>query len=164
MPMNGVGLRGEFEVGYRPSLVAPHAATNPANGTVLSTTSHVRDWTTMLNAYADFDAGIGIKPYLGGGLGIGFNHVDTLTYAFNGTTSGTEPGKNKSSFAWSLMAGFSYAMTEMSNLDIRYRYLDAGKVESSGVVTLFNGYVSTFPGLSSHLKTHEITIGVRVGF
>jgi opacity protein-like surface antigen len=59
----------------------------------------------------------------------------------------------KYNFAWSLMAGFSYAMTENASLDIGYRYLNFGQ---------FAGINSTTgTAFSKELSAHQIRIGVR---
>jgi len=164
MPLSGFNLRGEFEVGYRPSFNGDHSAPNTAGTTILSTQTSVKNWTTMINAYGDFNVGSAFSPYLGAGAGLGFNKLGLLTYAFNGTTAATEPGASKTSFAWSAMAGIGYKLAAGVTLDFRYRFLDAGKVASTGAITLVNGATVTQPPVQSHLKTHELTMGVRYEF
>lgn len=161
---NGFNVRGEFEIGWHPNFVASHTASNPANNIVLGTKTNVRAWTTMANAYADFATEGAFHPYVGAGLGGAFTHLKPLNYTFNGTNGGTEPGTNKSNFAWALIAGLGYTVAPNALLDLRYKFIDMGDVSSSGQVTLINNVTYTQPPVTSKLRAHEITIGVRYAF
>jgi opacity protein-like surface antigen len=162
--VGGVSLRGEVEARFHSGFDAPHTAPNATGTITLGTNADVRSWTLMGNLYADFARG-DWRPYLGVGAGIAFNRLDTLTYTFNNVPSATEPGTRTSPFAWSLMAGIGYKMSNSATLDIGYKYLDAGKVASSGLVTLTaNGTTYTQPAVTDKLRAHELTVGVRFSF
>ncbi len=161
---NGISLRGEFQVGYHAKFVGEHTAPNPANTTVLGTKTDLRSWTTMANVYADFASDGTVRPYVGAGIGGGFNRLKPLNYTFNGVRSGTETGASKTNFAWSLMAGFGYVVSPNMLIDLGYKYLDAGDVGSGGQVTLVNNVTYTQPPVVSALRMHEITIGLRYSF
>lgn len=100
----------------------------------------------MLNGYYDFAKVRGFTPYLGAGLGFVWNRIErnhTSTYStcdnealspdncrFNAWTaqSTTEASTHADtvSLAAAAMAGFSYELSDMTALDIGYRYLYLG--------------------------------------
>ncbi len=125
--VGGVSLRGEVEARLQSAFNAPHTAPNATGSVILGTNTDIRSWTVMGNLYADFAQGA-LRPYLGVGAGIAFNRLDALTYTFNNVQAGTEPGTRTSPFAWSLMAGLGYQISNSVTLDFGYKYLDAGKV------------------------------------
>jgi opacity protein-like surface antigen len=92
---------------------------------------------TMLNGYVDLGNWSGITPYVGGGVGFAYNKLfgltDTGTAYGPGTAGLIVPvggyfdDAGKWNFAWSLMAGLSFDVTQNLKLDLGYRYLDYGK-------------------------------------
>ncbi len=54
----------------------------------------------------------------------------------------------KYNFAWALMAGFGYSLTENATIDIGYRYVNMGQFISMN-------------GISTNLSTQEVRIGIR---
>ena len=66
-------------------------------------------WSLLANAYYDFDAGSGIKPYVGGGLGVA-----------NTDRSWTD--SSDTNFAWQVGGGLGFKVGDQTTLDIRYRY------------------------------------------
>jgi len=72
--------------------------------------------TVMANAYYDFDAGSGVKPYIMGGLGVA--HVNV---------SAPDTDDSDNVFAWQLGAGLGFEVADNTTLDLGYRYLKPGK-------------------------------------
>ena len=76
---------------------------------------------------------VGITPYVGAGVGFAYNKLFGLTdtgYAFTGRrrlspTGGYSDDGGKRNFAWALMAGLSFNVTQNLKLDLGYRYLDS---------------------------------------
>lgn len=68
--------------------------------------------TLMANAYYDFDAGSGVKPYIMGGLGMA--HINV---------SDTFADETDNVFAWQLGAGLGFEVADNTTLDLGYRYL-----------------------------------------
>ena len=64
--------------------------------------------TALVNGYFDFPLGGQITPYLGVGAGYGWTYL--------------QPGSDRSGFAYSLMAGASFDLTQQIALDVGYRY------------------------------------------
>jgi opacity protein-like surface antigen len=107
----------------------------------------------LLNAYFDLGHWYGLTPYIGAGAGVAYIHSQgNITYRFiNGVAYGdgnsfcggntgiagvpcfhlgypNNAGVNVASinFAYALMAGFSYDLSNLVKFDIGYRYLDMG--------------------------------------
>lgn len=149
-------LRAELTAGYRPNFAV--RSRESLSGIPLSADAKLRTWTVMANAYYDIDTGTAFTPYVGAGAGVAFNRLNTVTYRL-GAAEFQESGKNTSRFAWSVMAGGAYAVTSAIKLDLGYRYLDAGRFETSGNTT--NGPVKPVKG---DVRSHEIKLGLRYAF
>jgi len=107
-------LRTELEVSYfrfKPkSFAGAFVGINP--------TGRLSSVNILANAWYDFDLGVAISPYLGGGAGIGFvkNNLN-VTNAGGAGYSGSDVG-----FAFQLGGGFKYDISESIGLDIGYRF------------------------------------------
>ncbi len=126
----------------------------------------------LVNGYVDLGTWYGITPYVGAGVGVAHNRVKGMAetggsnYAF-GEGVQTVAASNisngsKTSFAWALMAGVSYDVTQNLKLDLGYRYLNFGEAQT-GVVNcnpVFCG--QTAPGIRfKDLSANEFRIGLR---
>ncbi len=149
-------LRVDLTAGYRPSLAI--RSRESISGFDLQADAGLKTWTVMANAYYDIDTGTAFTPYVGAGAGVAFNRLNSITYRF-GAAEFQENGKNTNRFAWSVTAGAAYAVTPAIKVDLGYRYLDAGRFETSGVTT--NGPVTPVKG---DVRTHEIKLGLRYAF
>ncbi len=89
----------------------------------------------MVNAYYDLMSNRGFTPYIGAGIGFGWNHFERRhesTYC-DATTAAdcldtTDPTvttghADKVSLAAAAMAGISYDVSEITTIDLGYRYL-----------------------------------------
>lgn len=132
-------LRGEIEVAYQSNGIDSHAgvsaggiALDGEDAGVLITGSptigvtvgdlvangrgDVSTLFVMANVYYDLDLGGRIKPYVGGGAGIGFSDVD---YSPSGVSIIED---DASAFAYQAMAGIAYGLTPSLDLKLGYRY------------------------------------------
>ena len=64
--------------------------------------------TVLVNGYFDIPLGAQITPYVGVGAGYGWAELD--------------PGQDEDGFAYALMAGATFNMTQNIDLDVGYRY------------------------------------------
>lgn len=111
-------------------------------------------FSVMTNVYYDIDFGIPIKPYLGVGIGNGFVDVDILE------RSGTSVSNNKTTqFAWNVMAGIGYALSENFDLSAGYRYL--GTTDAKFDAVFEDTDVGTF---DVEIDFHEFLLGLRYTF
>lgn len=106
---------------------------------------NLSSWVTMFNGYVDLGTWSGITPYIGAGAGFSYNKLfgmtDTGTAFTNGGLSpvgGYLDDAGKWNFAWGLMAGLSFDVSQNLKLDLGYRYLDYGKF-TSGTAHCLNG-------------------------
>lgn len=107
----------------------------------------------MANAYYDFGNWRGLKPYVGGGIGFSVNRITrhnatqisacdnvndpTCSYPHAvGSYGGREERDYAYSLAANLQAGVSYRLSDITSLDLNYRYL---YVKGSSVNLSLNG-------------------------
>lgn len=115
----------------------------------------------LANAYADLGTYKGITPYVG--VGIGGAHVkwDDLRNTIAGVTT-VHAGAKNMRFAWALMAGASYCLTNRLKLDVGYRYsrISGGRMfELAPLVGPGAG-----PGFDKGISVHEGRAGLRYQF
>ena len=118
--------------------------------------------TLMANLYYDFDLGSRIKPYVGAGIGVAYHDLGVLdcTPPIAGvcTPGNFQRGGENVTFAWSVQAGAGVDLTDRWTLDVGYRYLDLGNVDSGSVdVTGFANPIHQIQDIESH----EIKVGLR---
>ncbi len=70
-------------------------------------------------------------------------------------------GDNDLSFAWSLMAGVGYQISDRAILDVGYRYIDLGSISSQRSDS--GGFVNPAVKLDD-LTAHEVKVGLRYHF
>lgn len=137
----------------------------------------VHSQALMLNAYADLGTWYGVSPFVG--LGIGVARHSTGGFLDNGvaipagtgfTTAGGVVGPTSTvaynpvsantnySFAWAVMAGLSFDVTQNLKAEIGYRYIDMGKAKTGNDNCLCG---VTYPGFSMEAREHDIRIGLR---
>ena len=111
----------------------------------------------MANAYVDLGTYHGVTPYLGAGIGGAYVSWDDLV---NTTEDGTfrHEGSDGWRFAWSLMAGASYCLTENLELDAGYRFTQI----SGG--RMFEYASGVGPGFDDGFNVHEARAGLRYSF
>ena len=151
---------------------------------------HVSSWVAMFNGYVDLGSWYGLTPYVGAGVGFARNTVSGLTdTGFNYNTvnyiATTDPFGNavaassqsngfptggywspgsKTNFAWALMAGVGYNVTQNLKLEFGYRYLNLGTVKSgqSNCFAATPGFAACdFKVSSKRLDAHDLRIGMR---
>jgi opacity protein-like surface antigen len=94
----------------------------------------------MLNGYANLGTWFGLTQFVGAGIGFAHNSLYGLTDQ-GMTTIATNPSVptggyfnsgSTSNFAWALMAGVDFNVTENLKIELGYRYLNYGKISSGG--------------------------------
>lgn len=149
-------LRADFTISYRGGYKVSGA---DAGVPATSFGADINSWAYMLNGYFDIPVSGTWKPYVGGGLGYARNKTDNISLSVPGV-SATAPGGTKSGMAWSLMAGVGYPLSKTMTLDIGYRFMDLGKIESNAG-PLSPAAFGTYSGATGKLRAHEFTIGLR---
>jgi outer membrane protein OmpA-like peptidoglycan-associated protein len=116
----------------------------------------IENWTVMANAFYDIDTGSAWRPYVGAGVGLARNEISAIRSTFNNVPTATELGRKSDELAWAAMAGIAYEIGSNLFLDLGYRYIDMGKLETSGNFTFGRGVVT-----EGDLRAHEVMLGVR---
>jgi len=126
----------------------------------------VKSLALMANVYRDFPLAAW-TPYVGVGLGVAQNKIGTISLSLedgSGST-GTAPGGTKTGLAFAFMVGAGFPLGGLT-LDVGYRYIDLGKIESGTGDIIMNDItfgVTTTPyaGVTGNLRAHELTVGLR---
>jgi opacity protein-like surface antigen len=156
-------VRGDVTLGYRGGYKLDDTEPGGANARVKA---DITSLALMANGYYDFATSSKWSPYLGAGLGYAQNKADNPTASFGGVTIHV-PGGTASGLAWALTAGLSYQLSGQYVLDIAYRYVDLGKIETdsgTGTTTGVPGVPSlsfAYDGATGRLTAQELSIGLR---
>lgn len=161
---NGM-FRADVTVDYRTEapIKALSSGTNYVEG--FSTDSlKLESTTALVNAYLDLGNWSGITPYVGAGVGVSYNVLDSYSSrvtcftalcraSFSGE-SVPHPGGEKTSFAWAVMAGAAIDVGSGFKIDVGYRYLQLGESQTKRDAEGFG--IKLKP-----LDAHEARVGVR---
>lgn len=152
-------FRADLTIGYRGGHALDDSDRFPSDFKADITSTSV-----MLGAYWDFLTG-GAVPYFGVGIGWAQNKIDEIvnTGGALGTFAFRLPGGTWSGMAWSMMAGVGIPLGGSVALDLGYRFIDLGEIESdSGPITCPPfACTGSYSGLSGKLRAHELMIGLR---
>ncbi len=121
----------------------------------------LRTYTLMVNAYKDFGNFGGFIPYVGAGIGAAYHQLDDISFTGNPQLTNRIRGNNDLAFAWALMAGVGYQISDKAILDVGYRYIDLGKIASQRSDSA--GFVNPAVNIDD-LTAHEIKVGLRYHF
>jgi opacity protein-like surface antigen len=110
----------------------------------------VANLTGMFNAYFDFSEIGRFQPYIGAGIGVAYNDVDSINAG-----GVTLSGESTTDLAWQVALGTAISLVPGIALDLGYRYVDLGEVKTGRSAGL---------GLTGDLAAHEVMAGVRIGF
>jgi opacity protein-like surface antigen len=159
------GLRGELVLGYRgkrdidgePGFWNPP----PGNPPVDPLHTSITTYTGMVNVYYDLGRFGNFVPYVGAGMGAAYHTMDSVYFTQNPALVNVIHGKSDLAFAWSLMAGVGYQISERAVIDFGYRYIDLGKATSERVDSA--GFVNPRVYVRD-MDAHEFKIGLRYYF
>ncbi len=155
------GEPGFYTINYVVDPVHPTPGTViPPNPPVIEDPLHtsVKSHTLMVNLYKDLGKYGRMTPYVGAGVGVAMHKVDETYFTGNYYLPNRIEGDESYSFAWSLMAGVGYQLTDRATLDFGYRYIDMGDAESGRVDNA--GFVNPKVDIDD-LAAHELKIGLR---
>ncbi|BBV03682.1 outer membrane protein [Providencia rettgeri] len=113
----------------------------------------------MLNAYRDYEIYQGVSIYGTAGVGI----AKVKSSGWQGNVSRQYASNTDANLVYSLGAGVSYEPINKLNLDLGYRYVDLGKIES-GMNRFANARGLQDEQMKAHLKSQEVIFGVRYLF
>ncbi|MEO5756163.1 MAG: outer membrane protein [Mesorhizobium sp.] len=113
----------------------------------------------LANAYVDIGTWHGVTPYVGAGIGGAWMKWDTL---HNTDIDGSfeHAGGKGWRFAYALMAGASYCLTDRVKLDVGYRFSHI----NGGRMFDYASDSNVGPGYDHGISNHEVRGGLRYQF
>lgn len=150
----GLPLRAELEYSYRSEVDYNPDPTFIGAGVPTRLSSTLNSQAVFANLYYDFATGTRLTPYVGGGLGVAWNHTDA-TGTVIATGASQDYKKTTSNFAWNLGAGATYDLTGPWKLGAGYRYVNLGKVVWGDSGTQLT---------SKDITSHDLYLGLRYQF
>jgi opacity protein-like surface antigen len=187
-------LRGDATIEYRGGghFQSLYALNNPGftnNGTYTDNSQFLDFYRAntssiigLVNAYADLGTWYGVTPFVGAGVGFSRNAISGMTdqgqvtngnTGFTGSSGGYFSDNSKMNFAWALMAGLDFDVTQNLKLELGYRYLNYGKISSGGSNCAVpgspggfgnancNGAVQNYVRSSNTLASNDFRVGLR---
>jgi opacity protein-like surface antigen len=117
----------------------------------------------LANIYYDFNRGGRFNPYLGIGLGGVYHKTDSNTMPANCTCTATIGEGDGWHVAGAFMAGVAMKLHHKINLDLGYRFLYMGQVETGGVNAPAGNPVGNIASDISveDMHAHEFRFGLR---
>jgi opacity protein-like surface antigen len=135
---SGTGAAFSFGAGFRrdwirADLTVDYVVPQKYQGTVVTpgdVTAKIQPDTALLNIYADLGSWHRLTPYIGAGIGATRVTVSDFNSAVTPPFTGA-PDFRQWNLAWAAMAGTAFAISRNLQLDLGYRYLNFGNVQSS---------------------------------
>jgi opacity protein-like surface antigen len=127
-------------------------------------TGELRSIVTLLNGYFEIGSWYDFTPYIGIGAGIAHHRFGpvTLPPGANIQTGTTTDARARNRLALAAMIGTAYDISERVKLDIGYRYLYAGRIESGTFDCATSGDICNGGTQSLRVGSHELRVGLRV--
>lgn len=132
---------------------------------------------SLFNAYYDLGKLHGVTPYIGAGIGVVMHHLNrshTTTETTCDLTTVPECGaevtrdsytratkQNSFALAAAVTAGLSYQMSDITALDVNYRYLHIGGTDMSMTITDNFGHSSQSKVTIGDSSEHQLRAGLR---
>ncbi len=118
-------------------------------------TAKMSAWSALVNGYLDLGSWYRLSPYIGAGAGVArvrtSDYQSSIAPPFTGDLS-----NNQWNFAWAGMAGVGFAISNNVLVDVGYRYVNFGDVQTAtdaaGTMTFKN------------IAAHEVRVGFRWSF
>ncbi len=155
----GTKVTDQFRIGLSLDYRMYH---NYVEGKNKTTEGHLKtnSLVTMANAYYDFTKGSGFNPYVTVGLGIAKNEqkIDSKSDNRIGFDN-----KKTSGFAYKLGLGTKYTISNSFDIDLRYQFVDLGKVEL-GNAHVGNRSANNTTTKSGKLRANEVLLGIAYKF
>lgn len=161
-----LGFRGKRNITGEPGTYdpGPEVGTTPGGPTTpIEDPLHtsLKTYTLMLNAYKDLGNWGGFVPYVGAGIGAAYHQLDDVYFTGNTALTNRIHGDNDLAFAWSLMAGVGYQISDRAVIDVGYRYIDMGSISSQRSDSA--GFVNPRVHVND-ITAHEVKVGLRYSF
>ncbi|TCZ59911.1 OmpA family protein [Roseicella aquatilis] len=157
----GNGLRAEVEGNYRTNQARWR---NAAGGTIPGG-GYTDTYGVMANVLYDFNLGLPITPYIGGGVGYAWQEIRKARLTFPGASAFIED--TEANFAYQGIAGASYDLGSLGayglSATLEYRFL--GTMNNTfGVSRTGPGAAAVPVGFRPDNFNHSVLVGLRYAF
>ncbi|MBI3276059.1 MAG: porin family protein, partial [Methylocystis sp.] len=91
----------------------------------------------LANGFVDLGTWFDVTPFVGGGVGLAHHWFAALTdisAGFPGSAGGLAAATTRTNFAWAVMAGLDFNVTPRLKLELGWRFVDMGRVQSNPIV------------------------------
>lgn len=151
---NGWRTEGEYTFGQKSEFTS-------GSSTFATSYNHLQTdvQRLMLNVYRDYQIGYNVALY--GTAGVGVSKIKAG--GWQGNTSRQYASTTQNNLTYSIGAGISYTPIEQISLDLGYRYVDMGKIES-GYNDFANARGLKDEQMKAHLVENQFVLGVRYLF
>jgi opacity protein-like surface antigen len=150
-------IRADFTLTYRGGFEQ-----NAELGNSINAKADFQSTAAMFNVTYEFSEWSGLTPYITGGLGYVYNHLDQVSI-----TADNRPLANIQAGGWANLGGqigggITIPFANDWALDVGYRYFDGGKYESSDTIQLASGVNLDFEKHVGSLSANEIVATLRI--
>jgi opacity protein-like surface antigen len=132
--------------------------TNPTTPVLLTTTAGIDGDANALfllaNLWIDVPLGDMVRPYIGGGVGVGRLDVDVSTTGGGELIDDADWG-----FAYQLGAGIGFGITPNIAVDVGYRFKAINNLELDATAPSGTAF-----DVDADYKSHNVLLGLRFGF
>ncbi len=147
------GIRAELEYSIGSSINVETMSNNSISANMTNMTQ-----TVFANIFYDFKNDSRFTPYLGGGVGVGFNTAEVVLQEIGGTSFDTLTKHTSIGLAWNVSLGLAYKISDLLALDLSYRFAQVGDAKSYESKTSEN-YIGT-----DSINNHQVLLGLRFSF
>ena len=157
---SGTGAMFGFGAGFRSNwirsdLTLDFGTKQNYEGTAITTgdvKAKIQSDSALLNIYADLGCWYRLTPYIGAGIGAAHVTVSDFESTVSSPFSGA-PSHGQWNLAWAVMAGTAFAISRNLQIDLGYRFLSLGNVQTADGT----GGHMTFKNVASQ----EVRLGLR---
>lgn len=162
-------VRVEAEVQYRPEFSFNGRANFTQTTGRQDVSAALSSISAILSVYAELPGRGLFNPFLGCGGGLSRNAIGETRMEFPRTTT-VVPGASRVGFAWMLTAGVAARVREKMTVDVGWRYVNSGAVETgraTGRIVWRDGSRDPLElGLAetwANLSSHGLRVSLRYG-
>ena len=135
---------------------------------IYSNTWNIKSDSVMVNFSADLINEGNVVPYIKAGAGMSRNKSsDNIFMNDSGASTlyNTYGGKTNTSFAWQGGAGLNVSLNSRFEVQVEYMFSNRGTAKTvAGYTTASIAAITPAPAISSKLKDHTMTIGLKIKF
>lgn len=166
IPVDNVAFRFDITGNFNPSLGGDNHGGTLSDGTPVGAKVKVNAAAYLATAYIDMDVGLPVVPFVGFGIGGVHKKVGNIVFSNPAGAFANVGGGDKEGVAWTGTVGATYTVIPHVEIDVNYRYIEAGRVNSGTAFTdLTNGSVQQLDApVSSTLQIHQFGAVVRYLF